>query len=85
LGAHLKTGVDLSRSSFRRNVCVELGVAPLERTKQRPTVMSAAEIELVNDWIRSCEVAWIECPSAQEAIDLEATLHSERLPPLSRR
>jgi hypothetical protein len=40
--------------------------------------MTAADIELVNQWIRECEVAWIECQSASEAEELEKALHAER-------
>ena len=81
----LRTGDDLSRSSFRRNVCEHLGVAPTSRTTIRPTVMTAADIEPVNRWISECEVAWIECQSASEAEALEKALHAEWMPPLSRR
>ena len=82
---HLKTGTDLSRSSFRRNACEHLGIAPTSRTTMRPTVMTANEVEPVNKWIRQCEVAWIECRSASQAKNLERALHEEWLPPLSRR
>jgi hypothetical protein len=81
----LKTGSDLSYSSFRRDVCAHLGVAPTVRTKVRPTVMTAAEIEVVNQWILGCEVAWIECSSPGEAETLEQMLHAEWKPPLTRR
>lgn len=82
---HLRMGNDLSRSSFRRNVCEHLGIAPSRTTTLRPTAMTAAEIEPVNRWIRGCEVAWIECQSASEAEALEEALHAEWMPPLSRR
>jgi len=82
---HLRAGKDLSRSSFRRNVCEHLGIAPTSKTTIRPTVMTAADIEPVNQWIRGCEVAWIECQSAAEAEALEKALHGEWMPPLSRR
>jgi len=82
---HLKTGSDLSLSPFRRNVCEYLGIAPTSKTKQRPTVMTAAEVEPVNRWILGCEVAWIECNSPADAETLEKLLHAEWLPSLSRR
>lgn len=80
---HLKTGNDLSRSSFRRNVCEHLGIAPMSKTTVRPTLMTAADIEPVNRWIREREVAWIECQSASEAEAHEKALHAEWMPPLS--
>ncbi|MHB8466833.1 MAG: GIY-YIG nuclease family protein [Acidimicrobiales bacterium] len=82
---HLKSGPDLSRSSFRRNVCQHLDIAPTSETKARPTTMTDAQVAPVNRWIRDCAVAWIECDSAEEALDLERDLHAEWLPPLSRR
>jgi hypothetical protein len=82
---HLKTGNDLSRSSFRRNVCEHLGIAPTSRTTVRPTVMTVAEVEPVKRWIRECAVAWIECKTAAEAEGLEKSLLGEWMPPLSRR
>jgi hypothetical protein len=82
---HLKTGLDLSHSSFRRNVCEHLGIAPTSRTRIRPTVMTAAEVDPVNAWIRSCEVTWLVCDSAEEAKQFKRDLHTEWLAPLSRR
>ncbi len=82
---HLRTGVDLSRSSFRRNVCEHLGIAPTSKTTVRPTLMTAAQVEPVNMWIRGCEVAWIECESPAEPAALEKELHGEWMPPPSRR
>jgi hypothetical protein len=81
----MATDEDLSRSSFRRNVCEHLGIATTSKMTVRPTVMTAPEIEPVNRWIRGCEVAWIECLSANEAKALERALHAEYKPPLSRR
>ncbi|HEX7167889.1 MAG TPA: hypothetical protein VF230_13005 [Acidimicrobiales bacterium] len=82
---HLKTGLDLSRSSFRRNVCEHLGIAPTSTTTVRPTVMTKADVAPVNRWIRECEVAWIECDTGADADALERALHAEWLPPLCRR
>lgn len=81
----MRTGTDLSRSAFRRNVCEHLGIAPTSKTTVRPTQMTAKEIAPVNRWIRGCEVAWIECETATEAEVLEKALHAEWLPRLSRR
>lgn len=82
---HLKTGNDLSRSSFRRNVCEHLGIAPTSKTTVRPTLMTDADVVPVNRWIQECEVAWIECQSAGEAKALEKALQAEWMPPVSRR
>lgn len=82
---HLQTGNDLSRSSFRRNVCEHLGIAPTSRTTIRPTVMTTDEVARFNDWIRGCEVAWQVCASKAEAAHLEDRLKREWKPPLTKR
>lgn len=82
---HLDTGVDLSRSSFRRNICEHIGVAPVARSKTRPSVMTAAEVAQVNAWVAGCEVAWLEFETPADAKKFEKELHREWLAPLSRR
>jgi len=82
---HMATGPDLSRSSFRRNVCSYLGIADTSITKVRPTRLTAAQVEPVNAWIRECEIAWIVFDAVEEAKNFERTLLDEWMPPLSRR
>lgn len=82
---HLNTKHDLSRSSFRRNVCEHLGVAPTSRTRLRPTDMTPDEVAPINVWIRECDVAWIEFTTDAAAAEFEKALHAEWLPPLSKR
>lgn len=78
---HLRTGVDLSRSSFRRNVCAHLGIAPTATTKARPPALGMSAVSEVNEWIRNCGVAWIECDTPAQARALEQELHNEWMPP----
>ncbi len=82
---HLGVGNDLSRSSSRRNVCEHLGIASTSVTTQRPAQLTPQRVRPVNDWIRECEVTWLECNSADETKKLEKDLFAERMPPLSRR
>jgi len=82
---HLATGTDLSRSSFRRNVCEHLGIAATSRTRLRPTVMTIGEVARVNEWIQRCEVAWIECHTDDNASGLEVQMKREWRPPLTKR
>lgn len=88
---HLATTHDLSRSSFRRNVCEELGIADTGVTKQRPPVLTADDVEPVNRWIRECQVAWRLFDTGNRGGDVgaaksfEVRLHREWLPPLSKR
>lgn len=82
---HLAKGSDLSRSSFRRNVCEHLGIADTTVSRIRPTRLNAAEVEPINAWIGGCEVAWIEFHTVEEAKGYELRLLSEWMPPLSRK
>jgi hypothetical protein len=87
---HLARGPDLSRSSFRRNVCEFLGIADTGVTTLRPTRLTPEDVAPVNDWIRQCEVAWREfvVDSRDENVEavkaFERRLHQEWLPPLSK-
>ncbi len=62
-----RRGPDLSRSSFRKNVCACLDIAPTSKTTVRPMLMTVAEVEPVHRWIRGCEVAWTICDFEAEA------------------
>lgn len=84
LGTHLGLGPDLSRSTLLRTVAlVELGV-PRAVAEQRPTVITQAQADVVNAWLRECEIAWLECGSAEEAHGVEVSLRAEWRPPLNR-
>jgi protein-disulfide isomerase-like protein with CxxC motif len=48
---HMATGLDISRSSFRRNVCDHLGIANTSFTRARPTRLTQEDVEPVNMWI----------------------------------
>jgi len=87
---HMAAGPDLSRSSFRRNVCEFLGIADTSITRLRPTKLTPEDVVPVNAWIRECEVAWREFDIGSRNADVEAAktyelrLHREWLPPLSK-
>lgn len=85
LRTHTATGVDLSHSSFRRNVAEHLEVAPTSVTRRRPPVLAAREVEPVNAWIRTCEVRWQTATSIDEAKQLENSMKAEWKPPLTKR
>lgn len=82
---HLKTGIDLSWSAFRRNVAEYLGIAPSTLTRRRPPQLAEEQVAPVNDWIAACELRWIACATKQEAADLEDRLKAEAKPPLTKR
>jgi hypothetical protein len=66
-------------------VCEHLGVAPTSLARQRPSALSNEQVGVVNEWIATCELAWICCDSDQEAKVLERALLDEAMPPLSKR
>jgi len=84
LGAHLQTGVDLSRSTLRASVAVRLLGISRSTARRRPTVMTPEQVALVNEWLRECQLAWTVCEGASAAHELEGTLRTEWLPPLNR-
>lgn len=81
---HLRRGVSMTDSALRRNVAHHLAIASAADIKARrykPTLEDAAR---VSDWIRECDVAWIECESEADALMLEASLKAEFKPPLTK-
>ncbi len=83
LRAHLATSLDLSRSTLRSWVAVrELGL-DREYTRRRPTVMTAAQVAVVNDWLRACELTWVVTPTKEDAASLERALLGEFRPPIN--
>lgn len=84
LGNHLRTSPDLSRSTLRRSVAVELGVATRAEAAVRPTLLTQDQVEPVNDWLAGCEVSWAECATADDAAELEDALRREWMPRLNK-
>lgn len=82
---HLGVGMDLSRSSLRRNVAEHLLGIPTSASRQRPSVMTNEQVLATNEWIRALEVSWLEFQAAAEAIAFERELLGEWMPPLSKR
>jgi len=83
LGAHLRTSVDLSRSTLRASVAVHLLGVPRSTARRRPSVMTPEQVASVNQWLRACELAWVVCDDAAAAHQLEGALRTEWLPPLN--
>jgi hypothetical protein len=85
LGKHLGVGLDLSRSSLRRNVAEHLLSVPTSVSRKRPSVMTSEQVSTINGWIRELEVTWLEFPTPGEAAAFERELLQEWMPPLSKR
>lgn len=85
LAKHLGVGLDLSRSSLRRNVAEHLLGVPTSVSRQRPSVMTTEQVAIINEWISGLEVAWLEFPTPSEAVAFECKLLREWMPPLSKR
>lgn len=83
LRTHLATSLDLSRSTLRSWVAVrELGL-PREFTRQRPSVMRAEQVAVVNRWLRSCDVGWVVTQTKDQAVSLESQLLASWRPPIN--
>jgi hypothetical protein len=85
LGKHLGVGMDLSRSSLRRNVAEHLLSIPTSGSRQRPSAMTLEQVSMVNAWIQGLELSWLEFPTQAEAVAFERELLHEWMPPLSKR
>lgn len=84
LRAHRATSRDLSRSTLRASVGASVVGIPRSVARQRPSVMAAEQVDVVNRWLSECEVAWLSCSSADAADALERRLRIERMPLLNR-
>ena len=77
LGKHLSRSLDLSRSTLRASVAVrQLGVSR-SIARSRPTVMTPQQVQVVNVWLRRCDIAWLECEDVAAADELERRLRKE--------
>jgi hypothetical protein len=83
LSIHLATTLGLSRSTFRASVASELLGLDRAVTRARPTVTTLEQVALVNDWISSCQLAWIEFDTVDATIAFEDALILEWRPPLN--
>lgn len=84
LSSHRATKPDLSRSTLRASVAVELLGVTRAVARSRPSGMTADQIVIVNTWFQQVEVAWVECATVGEAASLEHRLRREWLPSLNR-
>jgi hypothetical protein len=75
----------MTNSALRRNVAELFGIASANDIKEGRYRPTAEDAQRVSDWIRACEIAWIECDSEQAAIDLEDAMKLEWMPPLTKR
>ena len=85
LGKHLGVGLDLSRSSLRRNVAEHLLGVPTAESRIRPSIMTFDQVSTINAWMRDLEVSWLSLPTPADAIAFERELLHEWMPPLSKR
>jgi excinuclease UvrABC nuclease subunit len=84
-GNHARTGTSMTNSAMRRNVAELLGIATASEIKKREHVVTDADAAAVTSWLGSCEIAWLVCKTAADAIELEAQLKAEFKPPLTKR
>lgn len=83
LGKHRSNSLDLSRSTLRASIAVqELGVTR-QHARQRPTVMTAADIAVVGAWFEQASLTWLECVDNAAADQLERSLRAAWLPNLN--
>jgi hypothetical protein len=81
----LGQGRALSSSAFRRNVAAHLGFGSAAAIKAGDMVLTETQLNEVRQWIMGCEVAWLTCATAADAVALETSLKREFKPPLTKR
>lgn len=77
---HRATGTDLSSSTLRASVAVEVLRVSRWTARQRPSVLLQSMVDEVNEVMADFDVAWIECRTPEEAKGLKAELWSEYKP-----
>ena len=85
LGKHLGVGLDLSRSSLRRNVAEHLLNVPTADSRRRPSIMTSDQVSSIDAWNPRLEVSWLALPTPADAVAFERELLREWMPPLSKR
>ncbi|UOQ88038.1 hypothetical protein MUN74_12115 [Agromyces endophyticus] len=77
---HLATGTDLSSSTLRASVAVDVLGISRWTARQRPSVLLQSMVDEVNEVMAELEVAWIICSDADESRSLKDALWSEYKP-----
>lgn len=80
ISAHRSTARDLSGSTLRSWVAVELLGVERKITRLRPSIMTNEQVQIVNAWLAACEIAWITTDSRESAKILEDRLLGEHRP-----
>jgi len=77
---HRATGTNLSSSTLRASVAVEVLGVSRWTARQRPSVLPIDMIEQVNETVAEFGVAWLACATPDEAHDLKRQLWAEYKP-----
>ena len=83
LTTHRGTSNDLSRSTFRSWVAVHVLGLDRAATRQRPSIVTGDQAQVVNAWVAACDIAWLTQTTREDAAALEASLLAEHLPLLN--
>jgi len=82
---HSGRGQLMTTSAMRRNIAEHLGIATPADIKARRYQPTPDEVASVRAWLDECDIAWVACPTAQAAVDLEDKMKVEYKPPLTKR
>jgi hypothetical protein len=82
---HMAQSRSMHTSAFRRNVAEYLAFGSAQDIYDKVVRLDAEQLAAVREWVLGCVVAWIECDSVAEAIELEDDMKAEWLPPLTKR
>lgn len=80
MSAHRANGTNLSSSTLRASVAVEVLGVSRWTARQRPSVLLQSMVDDVNEVMADFEVGWLVCATPEEAHDLKRRLWSHYKP-----
>jgi hypothetical protein len=84
IGRHLGRDKGMAGSALRRNIAESLGISHPALIKSGAYRCNDEELAQVRAFIEECEVTWVICRSASEALMFEGHIKCEWLPPLTK-
>ncbi len=82
---HSGRGQKMTTSAMRRNIAERLDIASSAAIKAGRYQPTPDEVARVRAWLDGCDIAWVTCPTAQAAVDLEDKMKIEYKPLLTKR
>lgn len=79
---HLRKSA-VKTSALRRNLAEHLGFAPADKLRKGEIELDGDQVRKVDQWLRECEIGWLECDTEGEARELAERLKAQFNPPIN--